>query len=79
MRLGSKNPLHERDKEDLGRFGLGLKTASFSQAKKLIVITKQNENTFEAIWDLDLIEQENKWFMDIEKLNGKNVLQEKAH
>ena len=30
MRLGSKNPLHERDKEDLGRFGLGLKTASFS-------------------------------------------------
>ena len=37
MRLGSKSPLYEREKEDLGRFGLGLKTASFSQAKKLIV------------------------------------------
>ncbi len=78
MRLGSKNPLHERDKEDLGRFGLGLKTASFSQAKKLIVKTKQNENTYEAIWDLDLIEKENKWFMDIEKLDGKNAFKEKG-
>ena len=78
MRLGSKNPLHERDKEDLGRFGLGLKTASFSQAKKLIVKTKQNENSFEAIWDLDLIEKENKWFMDLEKLDGKNAFKEKG-
>ena len=31
MRPGSKNPLEERDENDLGRFGLGLKTASFSQ------------------------------------------------
>ena len=79
MRLGSKNPLHERDKEDLGRFGLGLKTASFSQAKKLIVKTKQNENTYAAIWDLDLIEKENKWFMDLEKLDGKNAFKEKEN
>ena len=55
MRLGSKSPLHEREKEDLGRFGLGLKTASFSQSKKLIVKTKQDEKTFQAIWDLSLI------------------------
>ena len=31
MRLGSKNPNAERSKDDLGRYGLGLKTASFSQ------------------------------------------------
>src|SRR3990172_4008393 len=31
MRLGTQSPLEERDSKDLGRFGLGLKTASFSQ------------------------------------------------
>lgn len=30
MKTGSKNPLDERPSDDLGRFGLGLKTASFS-------------------------------------------------
>ena len=32
MRLNSKNPLDDRDEEDLGRFGLGLKSASLSQS-----------------------------------------------
>ena len=31
MRLGSKNPREQREPNDLGRFGLGLKTASFSK------------------------------------------------
>ncbi len=35
MRLGSKNPTHERMSQDLGRFGLGLKSASFSQCRSL--------------------------------------------
>ncbi|MBI4548478.1 MAG: ATP-binding protein, partial [Ignavibacteriae bacterium] len=34
MRPGSKNPLDIRDQKDLGRFGMGLKTASISQSKK---------------------------------------------
>ena len=29
IRLGNRNPLSKRDTQDLGRFGLGLKTASF--------------------------------------------------
>jgi len=37
MRPGSKNPLDNRNTKDLGRFGLGLKTASFSQCRKLTV------------------------------------------
>ena len=78
MRLGSKSPLYEREKEDLGRFGLGLKTASFSQAKKLIVKTKKDESTFEASWDLDLVEKENKWFMDIDKVDGENEIKDKG-
>ena len=41
MRLATRNPEEERNSKDLGRFGLGLKTASFSQSKKLTVISKK--------------------------------------
>ena len=40
MRPGSRSPIEERGPEDLGRFGLGLKTASFSQCRSLTVISK---------------------------------------
>ena len=40
MRLGARSPLEERERSDLGRFGLGLKTASFSQCRVLTVVTK---------------------------------------
>ena len=53
---GSRNPLLPRDKEDLGRFGLGLKTASLSQARSVTVASKCNKSKV-AIrrWDLDYI------------------------
>lgn len=41
FKLGSKNPLDERDPNDLGRFGFGMKTASLSQARALTVISKK--------------------------------------
>jgi len=41
MKPGAKNPMDERSEKDLGRFGLGLKTASFSQCQKLIVLSKK--------------------------------------
>ena len=34
MRPGTRNPLEVRDIQDLGRFGLGLKSASFSQCRR---------------------------------------------
>lgn len=61
MRLASKNPDDKRDKNDLGRFGLGLKTASFSQCKNLIVVTKSNNSIFARQWDLDHISYVNEW------------------
>ena len=36
------NPNEIRRANDLGRFGLGLKTASFSQCDRLVVISKKN-------------------------------------
>ncbi|WP_297824105.1 ATP-binding protein [uncultured Paraglaciecola sp.] len=41
MKIGCKDPGDERNRGDLGRFGSGLKTASFSQARKLTVISKK--------------------------------------
>lgn len=62
MRPGSRNPLDVRDVTDLGRFGLGLKTASFSQSRKFTVITKKvgDELAFWS-WDLDYVSHSNSW------------------
>jgi len=62
MRPGSKNPLQERDPKDLGRFGLGLKTASFSQCRKLTVGSKtENTDTALRCWDLDYVNDSGEW------------------
>jgi Histidine kinase-, DNA gyrase B-, and HSP90-like ATPase len=63
MRLSSKSPLELRDKSDLGRFGLGLKTASFSQCRKLTVVSKKNNITVARQWDLDYISEKNEWLL----------------
>jgi Histidine kinase-, DNA gyrase B-, and HSP90-like ATPase len=62
MRPGSQSPLEERDADDLGRFGLGLKTASFSQCRGLTVASR-SENYAVAIrrWDLDYVNQVDEW------------------
>jgi hypothetical protein len=56
----------ERDyaDDDLGKFGLGLKTASLSQCRKLIVASRQNESRADInayCWDMSHIEATNKW------------------
>ena len=65
MRLASKNPNDIRESTDLGRFGLGLKTASFSQCKKLTVISKKDNITSIVRWDLDFIVEQNEWKLQI--------------
>lgn len=62
MTPGSKDPEEERSEKDLGRFGMGLKTASFSQCKRLTCITKrENHAAIKRCWDIDFINQENEW------------------
>jgi hypothetical protein len=59
MRLGARDPRAERAASDLGRFGLGLKTASFSQARRLTVASRRKGGPTVCLrWDLDLIGQE---------------------
>src|SRR5690606_36541149 len=61
MRLGSTNPRARRPKTDLGRFGLGMKTASFSQCRRMTVVAKRGPTVSVAIWDLDHVEHEDRW------------------
>tara|TARA_A100000164_G_scaffold379620_1_gene424400 strand:+ start:3654 stop:5399 length:1746 start_codon:yes stop_codon:yes gene_type:complete len=83
MRVGSKNPTNSRDINDLGRFGLGLKTASFSQCRSLTVETYSKEynekNSF--TWDLDKLRECGKWKIkknDPPKINiGTKIIWEK--
>lgn len=62
MRPASQNPLEERSPDDLGRFGWGMKSASFSQCKKLTVISKRSGQLSGASWDLDGLDQ---WQMGV--------------
>lgn len=62
MRPGSQGPLEERDREDLGRFGLGLKTASFSQGRLLTVQTRTGPGPAHTrSWDLDHVCATGRW------------------
>lgn len=64
MRHG-KNPNDPREKSDLGRFGLGLKTASLSQCRKLTVVSKKDGQINARCWDLDIVALNNKWVVTI--------------
>ena len=62
MRLGSRSPVERRDSHDLGRFGLGLKTAAFSQGRALTVASHEAGGDVEVRrWDLDFVTQRGTW------------------
>ena len=65
MRPGTRSPLEAREAADLGRFGLGLKTASFSQCRRLTVLTRHGTETSCARWDLDFIAANDRWLITI--------------
>lgn len=58
MQLGASDPRHARRTDDLGRFGMGLKTASFSQARALTVHSRKAGCDAACLrWDLDVLEE----------------------
>lgn len=72
MQYGSKSPTEERDKKDLGRFGLGLKTASLSQCRCLTVISKQGDNLEGRQWDIDHVKEVGDWSLNV--LDKEDIL-----
>ena len=65
MRHGSTDPRKVRGPRDLGRFGLGLKTASFSQCRRLTVASAKSGTMAAAEWNLQKIEDVDDWVIDI--------------
>lgn len=61
MRMAGRNATQSRAAEDLGRFGLGLKTASMAQCRSLTVVTKQAGVTRARRWDLDHLAATQSW------------------
>ena len=84
MRPGTRSPLESRTEHDLGRFGLGLKTASFSQCRKLTVLTRKAGAMSCAAWDIDTVAATDEWYVELpdtishlpwaEKLQGDGTL-----
>lgn len=71
MRLGGAGPSVVRQPNDLGRYGLGLKTASFSQCGRLTVATKQSGEVSCARWDTELMANSHSgWELLSEPANG---------
>jgi len=59
MRIGAEIKYNEAD---LGKFGMGLKTASLSHCNKLTVITKRrNSGTYGMQWDMAYVEESKGW------------------
>ncbi len=65
MRPGTRSPQETRSATDLGRFGLGLKTASFSQCRRLTLVTRKDAVVSCATWDLDTVAERDKWVVEI--------------
>jgi hypothetical protein len=71
MRLGSRSPTENRAAADLGRFGLGLKTAAFSQARSLTVASRLARGSVEVRrWDLDYVTAEGRWALLLDAPRG---------
>ena len=65
MKLAGNSTNDERSPGDLGRFGLGLKTASLSQCRRLTIVTKTEEALSCLRWDLDHIAETGQWSLQI--------------
>lgn len=61
MQYGSRNPLEKRDDYDLGRYGLGMKTASLSQCRILTVLSKKDGVVSGAQWNLNHVKEAEDW------------------
>jgi hypothetical protein len=85
MRHGTRNPNEVRADTDLGRFGLGLKTASLSQARQLTIVSHRNGTLSGARWDLDVIADTQRWTLltldsnDIKSILFTDELRKRPH
>lgn len=72
MRLAAVSPAQRRRSDDLGRFGLGLKTASLSQCRELTLVSKRGGAISAVRWSLDYVVETGDWSLielDVEEVS----------
>jgi hypothetical protein len=78
MNLSDKGPTTKRSKDDLGKFGLGLKSASFSQCSNLIVLSKKTSTELIGMeWDLNYVAENNDWSTNVLESSAINEVIER--
>jgi hypothetical protein len=72
MTYGAKS---KKDRSCLGKFGLGLKTASTAFCRRLSVVTRASKNgaVLKATWDLDHVEKKKEWEVLIDKPGKEEI------
>lgn len=84
MRYGSMASEAERNEDDLGRFGMGMKAASLSQCRNLTVVSYSEDKRSAYTWDYVYIQKKQKWIIqeltpqEIDKLPYVNLITEQA-
>lgn len=84
MRYGSMASEAERDEDDLGRFGMGMKAASLSQCRNLTVVSYSKGKRSAYTWDYVYIQKKQKWIIqeltpqEIDKLPYINLFTEQS-
>lgn len=71
LKLGS---LTEKDTDSLGKYGMGMITASISLGRRLVVITKHNGQFLTGIQDLDDIVSNNKFIKTIRRSTNLEIM-----
>ncbi|MFO1400124.1 MAG: ATP-binding protein [Steroidobacteraceae bacterium] len=78
LRFGSERDYDEND--SLGKFGLGLKTASLSQSQRLTVASRSSAERCEIYayaWDLDHVQKTDRWeIVEIPRLDQRRELRD---
>jgi hypothetical protein len=82
MTIAARGPRTVRSAAELGRFGMGLKTASFSQASRLSVWTRLAKDTPPSVrvWDLENVVGSGEWQLlhEADEAGEKILMQESA-
>ncbi|MFI6505158.1 ATP-binding protein [Nonomuraea typhae] len=73
----ARDPNAARTANDLGRFGLGLKTASLSHVRRVTVLTRKHHGTLSArTWDIDHVSEQRQWRVITELDEGAAAIAE---
>ena len=77
MAIAARGPCTSRSSAELGRFGMRLKTASFSQASRLSVWKRsaKNKQPSVRVWDLECVVNSSEWqLLDEANEAGEKIL-----